>query len=1475
MPKTLHAQQFSGNPDRFAEELKSWVLQSKYKDAPQIATKWLSYWQSNPQENFRTTIVQTAAKGMKSPQLGYLLVRVYMQSSPSIQEELLQIWPKLLIAQDTKVAIALLEQIDSWQFNQSLEGTGNIQIRVQGELHLLWHESQALVSETDSWDSEAPLSENAPTFNFSNGPILTWANPNIFSKINRDSLAIISESFQWSVKDRSGSGTSARVKGGAYGDWSLKSYQLIPRKGVLMSQDSQLQLGERLLDGSGKMSLKRKAGAPFFSFDFQSKTDLKEPIQGLYWKAFGRLRIQDNKQVLVSGVNSPAQIDVFFQKHKLARFRTPIAYIGADEKIQFAQGESTIYIGTKDSLYQGNIRANWIPGEEAWHIFLNEGKQLFEESFHQMRISGDLAILKVASRTVDFYRLSGRAQVPAWVESFDFYDGGRIDNEQGILTYDPLRVLYNYLNETKRSEAYLSEIALRYKRDLNSLKGGFEQFKRAGLINYQSSTDLVSFTRMGKHYAQVKFTQKDFDRFYVPSYGNSIPRDSANVTLELTNQKLTVRGIKEIMVSDSLKANFMPSDSQISFTKGRDFDFKGEIKIGNYRFRGPKFYFNFTNFAVQFPKIDSITFLPVNGSHEVGGQLKYEAGSILLSPPSNKSGRYGIAAYPKLIIPNGVVAYFDEDWRAKGVYVKKHYFKVPRIELDSLTQKEITFQGNFYSDGLIPPIKSSLVLMPDQSFGFQYTSKTPIEIYKAQAKYLLSAPLVMNRQGLQSQGTFQYLSLQAMEKESHFYPDSLISNGNEAKISPILNGKSIYPEAKIPAHSLRWIPAQDSLWIQPENAPIALFQNQVKLDGRLGMKQKSVFAQGKITYNDGVFNGLNFTFQTNSWLGEQVEMKLGRQMSLFKPAVQALSVAIEANVNTGKVTVRPSKGEESILVFPYIGYQSALNEAVWDTKNQLFHLTSKSGFDLNRWSENDSLLTADTQGLVHANSADYDLKAQLLTLGGVKQVQSGPSVIYPYKGVFGIQKDGAFKAFSGARALLNGTHMLVDLKVTEGNSISWKGEASYLFPRGSGDSVKIALRNFEFVESILPTKKTETIITASGFLSEKTPLNFSKHVQFKGDILLNSAKSNLQFKGFLRPVLGLANFKAAWIPFENAQGESPNLKLDPSVRDEAGRPVTAGIFINASNKLYPTFLGPVSDDLDPVLFQAEGEVIEEKDQYQIRGKNSEIRLSVDKRRMEAAGAVQLFTGNKPIKAFGKIEMSTDSLLPRLETWLSLQFDFPPNLLKVMGDRIVKFGLDEGLPGESADEPENRDDYIKRASQVLGRAIPEAIRLKMDQGHLGLDKVAPEFATSINLSAVRWVWSPNTSSFYSVGGLPIVNVGPVDVNNTVKGYFEVVKKPSKEEFYGYIELSDELWYYFAYFNEELGVYSSDNAFLAAIREAVKADKKGKLAVVEAEADEKNVFLKRFLSYYRVNVPVKKVVPAKKPVPTKQPAKKGGF
>ncbi len=1555
------AQSISGNSDRLPQEVKSWISTSKYKDAPKIADQFTSFWSSTTlsplqKNDLQSILIQMPKIGFRSPVLAYFFIRNLVQfpNEPLLFSDFIDVWKKLVEQKDAKTALSLAEQLDSWFYNKQLTQTGNLTILVQGNLRIQWPKAQFTVSDTtsqvgpqnDGWDTESPLSE-APLADFyeepkpwilpskiMDGPRFTWEKPEIQMKIGKDSLRLGGQEFSWLIKDKFGIGKLAVFNGVHWGmpnsKLTLNEWEIIPRFASLQTNNSLLDIDGKANVGMAKIALKRKTGTPYFFMEFRSNDLLKEPIVGDFGKAKGRLWIQGNKLGLLAS-RAPAQLEIIKKEKLVARVLAPSFWISPDGSIEIQKGSFVAYVGVKDSLFHPLIRANWFAKDQALHIKKLDGiaeeRLLFEDSYHQIRISADLAILKTKVNKIDFYRISGKSQVPAWIESYDYYSPDRVNMLQGTLTFNPMRVLYNFLIESKRNWAYFGDILTKNNKEYKALMPGFNTFVKAGYIQYDPKTDVISFTKMGRHYAQVQFAKKDYDQFFVASNANLISRDSANISIDLMAQKLTVRGVNEVSISDSLRAIFIPSDRQIVFSKGRDFDFKGVIKIGNYRFRGPLFDFNFSNFSVNFNKVDSITFLPKLkdgslGNRELGGHFKYGAGSILLSPPNNKSGRLGVAAYPKLIIPTGVISYFDEPWRAKGVYGKEFYFKVPRIELDSLTQKEITFEGSFYTDGLIPTLKVSLVLMSDQSFGFKYTSKAPLDLYKKQAKYNLSEPLFMDKTGLHTSGTLQILSLISNQKSAYFYPDSLISSAIDGKIASNYQGKNIFPEAKWAAHILSWRPSQDSLWVKPQKNQLAFYQNQVRVEGLMGLHNKKVFARGKMIFGDGVFVSNHFNLGFSFWQTNQSEMAIGRQMASFRPAIFTKAITAEANLLTQKVSIKPSgetlsAREESPIIFPYIAYQSILTEALWDLKSERFKMFGKSGFELSRWLEDSTNTSLDsssmtlqnriitsadqeTQGLIKAFSAEYDLKAQFLQLGGVQHVAIGPAFVFPAKGLFAIQKDGQFKPFSGARALLdplNNLHKLADLRVIEANSDAWKGEANYLLPRSDGDTVAIPIKNFEFLKvekaitSPVKTKSTNTEplqwVQAEGLIPEKSPILLSEHQQYKGEINVVSKMPFLKLKGFIRPLIGLKNFRSAWIPFENAKGESANLRLDANLRDEAGRPVTAGIFINADNKLYPTFLGPFSDELDPVLFSAEGEVNEGKDSYEVKGKSSELRLFIDQKKMEAKGPVQLFTGNEGIKSFGKINLSTDTLSPRIEAWLSIQYPIPATVLKVMGDRMVKYNLDEGYISTSADEPEDRDEYLKRVEFLLKKPLVDPIRTKMDQAHLALDKVSPDFAKNINFSKVHWSWSANTSSFYSVGGLPLVNVGPVDINSTIKGYMEVIKKPNKEEFYGYWELSEDLWYYFAYFNGELGVFSSDNQFLAAIREAVKnekGDKKGKeiVRVVEAAADEKDTFLKRFLLYYRQTSVTKKAVTTKKQAPVKEApksvkpkTKQGGF
>ena len=1293
-----------------------------------------------------------------------------------------------------------------------------------------------------------------------------WQNPTVVYKSGTDSLLLKPSELSWNAKKRIAIGKNIRIEAGFQKSiWEIKTFEINLYKGLLSVLESTwLDNGTQAIAGKGAIYIKKKTPV----YEFVSAQE--ESFTTENWTAFGLFTIKDQKRgILAKDDWSVARLKFGKDTKEVAAFTGKQIWITADSLLEIPEAKWTSKWNEVDSLSHQHVRVQWFKKDNSIHLKNLEGNlsQIrFDDASHKLSISADLAIIRLEERKIDFYRISAKNVVPVWVESFGYYDPERARRIQRMLPYNPLRILYTHLVEKKKMSATLSEIAFYANRSQESIKEGFMEFIQNGFLDYDPQTELISFSRLGKHYVKVQYEDKDFDKFYVESTANYIVGDSASVTFDMKPNFLKVRGINEIVVSDSLKAKLYPSDNQVIFKQGRDFQFKGLITIGNYRFRAQRYDFTFDKYVIQFPKLDSMTFLPKFKDatlivKEAGGRFKYQDGYIILSPENDKAGRAGVAAYPKFIAPKGVLVFFDEKWRLNGAYDTNFYFKSGRLELDSLTLKQPIFPGDFYSKNKVfPPLKVTLKLREDYTFGFHYSQALPIPIYQNRAKFLTKEDLILDKQGLHSIGEFLKGDLKSITQKTVFYPDSLKALSSSTLLEPTKN--AIFPPFTVGENNLTWVPDSDSLYIRPLKNRLKFFANaEAELDGQIAIHGKKLSGKGVVSQGEVNTKSDQFEFTKEGWTANPGTFRLGKLQGIYKPDVEANDVKVTSIIAKNLIKLNPIN-EQQWVQFPNLFVRSILpKETQIDLKNQTIKLVGNR-FQIIQMNTDSS---EKFEIPIESTAAIYSIKDRSLELEGVEKFKIGPALVSPAKGKLVFLRGGEYKPFSKARAVLdtvNNRHYLKNLEAKSANVHEWKGTADYLFSRSPGDTLAIPLKNFAFESNV---------ITAQASFSEKVPFKIGEFQDFKGDIFLKSTSPNLDFQGSIRPLLGTLKFNTAWIPL-NSKGEIPRLKVSKELKDELNRPVTAGIYVNASNKLYPTFLGPMSDEDDPVLFNAEGEVTESKTKFEVRGPETSMSLDLVKRRVEANGPVQLFTNNKIVKSHGTITMSVDTLRPRLDAWLSLQFQVPIPVLKKMGDRIVRYNLDEGLSTAAADEPENRDEYMKRAEAILGKKIPEPLKYSMDISHVALDKVASEFAGMINFSSVKWEWSPNLSAFYSIGDLPLVNVGPVDINSTVKGFMEVIKKPNKEEFYAYWELSEDLWYYFAYFDGELGVYSSDNSFLTTVRESMKTQKKGDIKVVEAAVEEKNAFVKRYTSYYKPLIPAKKAPVKKEPIKTK-PATKG--
>ncbi len=151
-----------------------------------------------------------------------------------------------------------------------------------------------------------------------------------------------------------------------------------------------------------------------------------------------------------------------------------------------------------------------------------------------------------------------------------------------------------------------------------------------------------------------------------------------------------------------------------------------------------------------------------------------------------------------------------------------------------------------------------------------------------------------------------------------------------------------------------------------------------------------------------------------------------------------------------------------------------------------------------------------------------------------------------------------------------------------------------------------------------------------------------------------------------------------------------------------------------------------------------------------------------------------------------------------------------------------------------------------------------------------------------ISKANLRYSEQQSAFYTIGKIAIANIGGTDINAEIEGMLEIKKTNEGDEFYLYLEPSEDVWYFMGYLKNEMGVISSDGEFNNAVAAKSKGVKKGSgknaYAFLGVGAEEKIAFTERFVDNYRTRVEKgKKVVNKKEEKPKvekkKEEAKEG--
>ncbi|MCF0059582.1 hypothetical protein [Dyadobacter sp. CY356] len=1505
--KNISAQSIkaSDDPGQFMVQIRKLMDGSKnpvyMRSTAQLDSIWMSTVTPAQQTKFINIAKTQFSKGQKAGPILHLLIKntQTLAKSGNDVNGFLDMAAKSGDRYDAKTFQRILETVkNTIETNRLYTSNFNSLYLLSGTYKFRFDTTKAEVVEAqkvaaaDNWDTPVDSNEvispkSAPVIPVS-GAIIDLQNVIFGMTGSGDSIAFGPATGSVSLKDGIFAGKGGKFNWQAAGDSSvyvdLDTYSFNITQPKLLAQNVTLhdenQLANPIKGTLEYRSVKKSRSQPAPYPRFVSNTNdakLKASRKNIAYK--GGFTLIGKTMYSTSLSDEPSKITVSY-KDKPAFTAVSKRFSLRDSVISAPLASFSMPLG-KDSLTHPGV--TFIYNDTEGQVKLGRAEKTdfgplpYLDSYHKMSIWSQAMRWTFPNNKVEFFRIDGKSVVPVKLESFDFFKKERFRGISQEFGFQPLLMATNYVQTEKKPTFLAEDIAKKFKQDPVIIRRALQRLALDGYFIYDKKTDEFAVSKKGVLYVLGSLDKTDYDNFQVTSQF-SASDEVANATINLPDTLLTVMGVGRFIVSDSLKISAIPSDKKLVIGRNRDFTMNGQLVANNYQFRGQNLKFNYGQFFVNVNPNDSITFTPKEKfakgqSGEVGGHVKYEkGGTFYLSDPANKSGIQKGKKSPRLVVPDGMIVYFDQPERGTILYPREVFFKIPKIDMDGLDQRDVIFEGTFNSNGIIPPIQTILKSMPDNSLGFEYKPPvTEMKIYGGKAMARFTDTLVMDNAGLKSKAVLRYLSASMTAKNILLASDSLYASGELASIKEATIGKGYFPAVELKDYTLRWTPSTDSMFINTTGKSFSFYKGTTSLEGGLLLRSSGLYGNGKLKRPDSELTSQDIKFNKDGFLANRSRFTVNSgQLKDAKNILTGKNVNIDFNIKTSMVNfVTDSTGfdsDSSGMEIPVAAYKTLIASAKWDILKKTILM---KGFGE---TSSYTSIAPEQEGLTFEGSEGiYDVEKVTLNVRGVPFIRTADVKIIPDKGMVSIASNGRIVPLKKARIeidTLNASHHLRDADIKIDSRNRFEGSATYQYITARKDTFNIKMQNFELVEigaaaegkKVKGNKDSGPIryyTTARAEIKETENLILSPRIQYKGGINLIAYQPSLQLDGFVKPMLKFRkDFQSSWIVYKEAPGESVSIKIDKNLKNEHELPLSVGLHFNETRGMYMTFLSPKESDGDEDIYLAQGSMAYDEDKKAFKvappvGKDSLVdeanTLTFDDKTGIASfsGPMKLASADW-LQSTAIADVQVDSSRFSFNAMLLMKLSSLVPVLPQLSAKIIETNLEEQNSTAADDDAEQLN---RKLAALIGSKATDAYVKLSAAGYKPLFDASPVLDVPLVLSSVDLHWSPVHNAYFSQGPIGVSNFGRNNINAQMDGVLEIRRSEAGDEFSLYIQASPDIWYYFDYKEKELGVISSQVDFNDLVTAKGNNAKSKDMSLVSLGVEEKDMFVSRFDDFYQ--------------------------
>ncbi len=1114
-------------------------------------------------------------------------------------------------------------------------------------------------------------------------------------------------------------------------------------------------------------------------------------------------------------------------------------------KASSARASTTIYLAD-DSIYHPGLEFKFLEkiqtqGGKDSLINLVELSRVgegtaqtpFQDTYHDVEIYFELLQWQIGN---DFLKISssrGASENVARFRSVKFFNEVEYERMRGMDDIHPLTKLKQFIfskgDTTKTFQAI--DFAKFLKFDLSQTRQMLMRFSIAGMVAYDIDQEKGTVNDRFFHVINSAARTTDYDVIEIYS---SMGRNQQNATLSLLDYRWDIKGVNNVIISDSQDVEIFPYGQQITLKKDMDFTFNGRVFGGRFALYGQNFDFNYKLFNFKSQNIDSLMMivkgfkkdknyigeLPDTILHSVIEDL---AGEFYVDHPNNKSGLKKFPEFPSFTSTKKSYVYYDDKYIEQGVYKRNEfYFMLEPFKKDSLDEfktEYLKFKGTFVSDGIFPDLKEDLIVMPDYSLGFFKTIDSKgLKAYNGKATYYDT--LTLSNRGLRGGGRLDYLTATAKSRDFVYYPDSMNAFAYSFGIKKTKGGIET-PDVKGKDVDIHWEPGNEKFEATETGTKFEMYEGEGTMNGKLTLTPDGLIGDGNYHFAQNAdMNSDVFVFQSETFDTDSAGFSLSDTPTEVGDTAQ---VAFNTNNVSGHVTYidrkasMKSNGPEEYVEFPQNRFIAYMEEIEWYMDKGEVDMNSKMvdeiGLKGALFVSTDKRL--DSLAFV-APRANFIVNEHIIEAAGVKFIDIADSRIFPIDEKIIIREDAKIDPFVDAKIWVGKTdkiHILEHANITIFTSHKYSGTAEYTYVNEIGTAQTIKLTSVDVDE--------KDITVAEGTVEQIADFTMSPVFGFKGNVHLYGKNQFLTFDGYTKVIHTCKVMKNDWMKFQ-AEIDPNNIYIPIPLEPEN----------DLQEKLYNGFLfASDSTGLYPAMMSAKRKAGSDIEVLGVSGylffdkKTQEFKISSKEKLQDAElpGSYMSFNVNT-CNSFGEGKMDMGKNLGQvdlgcsgtithqqsdddisLDLLFTMNFKMDPTMTKFMEDKI------KTVTETGADVT---NDLVKRQITDLldsGKADKYYNSLTDDKK---FKRLPGPLKQMLVLTDLHFTWDKTARALFHNGQAGVMVFNGEQVNKSALVLMEIDRKSKNDNFTIYIEFDETNWYWFNYkgSTKQMWIYSGVKEFM---------------------------------------------------------------